>query len=121
VDAGSLNFGAVPLGRGVVDGEDKRTVAGDGFLDDLQECGGERLGLASDRVEAVILGSEAFADAGGDPPSGDGATAVGQEDAQDDGGQSPGEAAVEWGGQSSDPGGPRVNEFEGEHPRPSSV
>ena len=72
----------------------------------LQQGGGDLLRLAADRVEEVVIGPEVGADPGGPEPTGCGPPTRGEEDPGDDGGQPPGEAAMQRGGQGGDPGPP---------------
>jgi hypothetical protein len=119
VDPGPLDFGAVPLGRCVIEGQ-QQSASWDieGTPQQLEDDGGDSSSLATDAVEEVVVGSEARADPSGPPPTGSGAAAVGQEDAGDDSSESPGGAAMQWSGQSGDSGHPRGGQTDGEHPRP---
>src|SRR5512144_2734127 len=91
VDPGPLDLGSVPLGRCIIEGQ-QRSLSRDieGTSQQSEDDSSDRRGLATDAVEEVVVGSEARADPGGPPPTGSGATALGQEDAGDDRGEPPG-------------------------------
>ena len=101
------------------DGQEQPAAGVDALPQQGEEDGGHGGGLATDTAEEVVIGAEVLADAGGPPPTGDGATAVGQKDADDDVSQPPSGAAVQRGGQVGDPGGPLGGQTDSEHPRPS--
>src|SRR3954447_5816567 len=86
MDPGPLDLGPIPLGRCVIEGQQQSLPWGiEGAPQQPEDDGGDRGGLAADAVEEVVVGTEARADPGGPPPTGSGATALGQEDAGDDG------------------------------------
>jgi len=87
----------------------------------LPQHGGQFDGLATGAVEEVVVGSEAVADPAGSPPAGHRPATGSQEEADDDGGQSPCESAMQRRSQHGDPGGPLGGQLDGEHPRPSPV
>ena len=119
VDSGPLDFGPVPLGRCVIEGQEQSLPWDiEGSPQQSEDDGGDRRGLATDAVEEVVVGSEARADPGGPPPTGSGAAALGQEDAGDDSSEPPGTAAMQGSGQGGDPGHPLGGETDSEHPRP---
>src|SRR5512135_277408 len=119
VDPGPLDVGSVPLGRRVIEGQ-QQSLSWDieRTPQQSEDDGGDRRGLATDAVEEVVVGAEASADPGGPPPTGSSATALSQEDAGDDGSESPGRAAMQRSGQGSDPGHPLGGQTNSEHPRP---
>src|SRR3954452_2213022 len=97
VDPGPLDFGAVPLRRCVIEGQQQPALRViEGAPQQGEDDGGDRRGLATDAIEEVVVGSEAGADPGGPPPTGSGAAAVGQEDAGDGDSESPGGSAMQW-------------------------
>src|SRR4051794_9922986 len=97
VDPGPLDLGPIPLGRCVIEGQQQPLPWDiEGAPEPSEGDGG---GFATDAVEEVVVGTEARADSGGPPPTGNRATALGGEDAGDDGSESPGQTAMQRDGQ----------------------
>jgi hypothetical protein len=69
VDAGPLDLRAIPLRRGVVEGEDDPIPRIDPIEDDPQQDGGDLLRLAADRVEEVVVGPEVDPEPDRSPPT----------------------------------------------------
>src|SRR3954471_6378531 len=120
VDPGPLDFGSIPFGRCVIEGQEQSLPWDiEGSSQQSEDDGGHRCGLATDGVEEVVVGSEARADPGGPPPTGGGPAAMGREDAGDDGSEPPGRTAMQRCGPGRDPRRPLGGQTGSEHPRPS--
>src|SRR5512135_2709193 len=62
VDPGPLDLGSVPLRRRIIEGQQHPPPWGiEGTLQEGEDDGGDRRGLATDAVEEVVVGSEARA------------------------------------------------------------
>jgi hypothetical protein len=118
--AGALDLRPIPLGGGVVDGEDQRRVRPldrESPPEDAEQGPGEGRGLATDAAEQVVIALEVAPGGAGPQPTGDGAAAAGE-------GQSGAErdeprllAGVERPGQAHDPGAQRRGQPSRLHPR----
>jgi hypothetical protein len=99
MDIGPFDFRPKSLGGRVVDHQQQTLGQGQGPQDQEHQLCCDRIGLASDRRKEIIVVLKAVADAGGSKPSGDGAPTAGEQDAQQQHGQSPTIAGVQPGAQ----------------------
>src|SRR5579875_241901 len=95
VQAGVLDVAAVTFGRAVVDGEQQWPVGGEPAQGVAEQQAGAKVGLASQNGQEVVVSGEARADVGSVEPTGNGASSLGKEGAQEQHGESSGEALVE--------------------------
>jgi hypothetical protein len=80
--AGAFDLRPIPLGGGVVDGEDQRRVRPldrESLHEDAEQGRGEGRGLATDAAEQVVRALVVATDATAAEPTGDGAAAAGEE------------------------------------------
>ena len=89
MDIRPFDFWPIPLGRRVVDHQQQTLGQRQGPQNQHHQRRRDRIGLASHRRKEVIIVSKVVADPGGSKPGGDGATAAGEQNAQQQHGQSP--------------------------------
>src|SRR5262249_5140866 len=80
--AGALDVRPVPFGGRIVQGEDQRRALATGrelSVEDPEQRGGDRRGLASHTAEQVVITLEVPPGGAGPQPTGDGAAAAGEE------------------------------------------
>src|SRR5262249_19490020 len=80
--AGALDLRPIPLGGGVVDGEDQRRVRPrdrEPLPEDAEQGPGEGRCLATDAAQEVVIALEVATGAAAAEPTGDGATTAGEE------------------------------------------
>ena len=93
----------VALGRRVVQAEQDAFAGGDDGGDATQQQGSDEAGLAPEGSEEVVIPLVVVAEAGGAEPGGDGAAALGKEEAAEQGQQAPGVSGVQRRGELGDP------------------
>jgi hypothetical protein len=99
VQAGALDFGAVTLRGGVVQGEQPARARVEVAAEAVEEQGGEQAGLApAEGAQQGVAAAEVVGDAPGAEPGGGGAAAAGQEQAQEQRREELGVAFVQEGG-----------------------
>lgn len=104
MNPGPLDFRPIPLGRGIVDGQqDARGVCEELIRNEHQHAAAEFLPAAADALQEVIVVLIVVAESGGANPGGDDASPLAEEQAAQEQRQPPAGAAVESGG---DPVGP---------------
>jgi hypothetical protein len=104
VDATAFDMRAVARGGGVVDGQTQASLPEQGF-DGQEGGGGHVVGVASDGADGDVTPAEVGGDAGGAEPGGDGASPLGEEDAEQQQRHAGGGALVEPVGQGVEGGG----------------
>ncbi len=107
MQAGPLDVPPVALGRRVVQGEQQPVPAlGQERPGDRHDQGaGQALDPAADAVDQAVARPEVLTQAGGAQPAGDGATALGEQQAGQQGGKAGVLAGVEGERQRDNPGG----------------
>jgi len=118
--AGALDVRPVPLGGGVVDGEDQRrtrSIAWESLEEDAEQGSGDRWGLASHAAEQVVIAFVVAPRAAAAQPTGDGAATAGEEQPGAELHEPRLLAGVERPGQGGDPDDERYRQPLRLHPR----
>ncbi len=124
VQSDPLDLPTVAGRRRVADGQYQAAVADQAGPSDQPGVDGQQLGAASDGIDGVVGGSEVIADADGSEPGGGGASACGQQDAQQQQRHPESGTAVEPAGQAVKNGGQPgagVRQWHGPVPRKHDV
>jgi hypothetical protein len=104
VKAGPLDVRPIALGRGVVDAEEQAVGPGQHRLERrMGESGGHEVGSFGDSGDGGVGGPEVVADAGGAQPTGDGASAGGENRTEEETDEARGRTRVEEVGQLGKP------------------
>ncbi len=118
--AGTLDLGPVPLGGRVVDGEDQRRtrlLAREPLHQDAKQGAGNGWGLATDAAEQVVITLVVAPHGAAAEPTGDGASAAGEEQPRAESDEPDLLAGVERPGQGGDPDDERDWQALRLHPR----
>src|SRR5450432_2759596 len=121
VSPGALDLGAMPLGGRVVQRQGEPLADGDLLDRQLEETQADGLDLEPEGSEEVIIGAIAGGDPCGAKPTGDGASPLGEDDANNQAMEPPGVSTVEMLGKSADPSGKQSREYDVSHPSSSRV
>lgn len=119
VSAGGFDLGPMPLGRRVVQRQGEAFADGDALDGQIQEGQSDGLDLEPECGEEVIIGSRAARDPRGAEPTGDGASALGEDDADDQTLEPPGVSTMKMLGEGADPNREHAEEHDASHPSSS--
>jgi hypothetical protein len=119
VPAGAFDLRAMPLGGSVVQRRGETLADRDVLNGQIQEGQSQFLDLEPECGEGVIIGAIAASDAGGAEPTGDRASPLREDDADDQTLEPPGVSAVEMLGEGANPAGEQTREHDASHPSSS--
>ncbi len=81
MDTGPLDGRSITLGRCIVETEEDAFAGSDDFGDPPKQQGSDEAGLVPEGAEEIVVAFVVVAESGGTKPSGDGASALGEEEA----------------------------------------
>ena len=121
VPSGGFDLRSMTLGGCVVQRQGEPLGDGDSLGRQIQEAQSQGLDLEPESGEEVIIGAIAASDPRGAEPTGDGPSALGEDDANDQSLETPGVSGVKMLGEGTDPGGEQTREYDASHPSSSWV